>query len=132
MHARSRPLHARSSFGSAGPFTLGASAEGETDDVNADLLEDKDRSHTVRTAPALRVVLGEDDVLLREGIARILTDAGLEVVARCGDADALLRRTLAHRPDEHGRRGARRSGRVPAEGRAPRSRPAAPDRERGG
>jgi DNA-binding NarL/FixJ family response regulator len=47
----------------------------------------------------LRVVLGEDDVLLREGIARILAEAGLEVVARCGDADDLLHRALAHRPD---------------------------------
>ena len=47
----------------------------------------------------LRVTLGEDDVLLREGIARILTDAGIEVVARCGDADDLLRRSLAFRPD---------------------------------
>lgn len=47
----------------------------------------------------LRVVIGEDDVLLREGIARILTDAGLEVVALCGDADDLLHRSLAYRPD---------------------------------
>ena len=47
----------------------------------------------------LRVAIGEDDVLLREGIARILTDAGLEVVAQSGDADDLLRRTLAYRPD---------------------------------
>jgi DNA-binding NarL/FixJ family response regulator len=52
-----------------------------------------------RSGPALRVIIGEDDVLLREGIARILTDAGHEVVARSGDADDLLRRTLAHRPD---------------------------------
>lgn len=50
-------------------------------------------------ARPLRVVVGDDDVLLREGIARILTGAGFEVVARCGDADDLLRRTLAHRPD---------------------------------
>jgi DNA-binding NarL/FixJ family response regulator len=50
-------------------------------------------------ARALRVAIGEDDVLLREGIARILTDAGLEVVAQSGDADDLLRRALAHRPD---------------------------------
>jgi DNA-binding NarL/FixJ family response regulator len=48
---------------------------------------------------ALRVTIGEDDVLLREGIARILTDAGLDVVGRSGDADDLLRRTLAYRPD---------------------------------
>jgi DNA-binding NarL/FixJ family response regulator len=47
----------------------------------------------------LRVAIGEDDVLLREGIARILADAGVEVVAQSGDADDLLRRTLAHRPD---------------------------------
>ncbi len=47
----------------------------------------------------LRVAIGEDDVLLREGVARILTEAGLEVVARSGDADDLLQRTLAYRPD---------------------------------
>jgi DNA-binding NarL/FixJ family response regulator len=48
---------------------------------------------------ALRVSIGGDDVLLREGISRILTDAGLNVVAQAGDADELLRRTLANRPD---------------------------------
>ena len=48
---------------------------------------------------ALRVVIGEDDVLLREGIARLLSDAGFDVVAQTGDADDFLRRTLAHRPD---------------------------------
>ena len=47
----------------------------------------------------LRIVIGEDDVLLREGVARLLVDAGLEVVARAGDADDFLRKTLAHRPD---------------------------------
>jgi DNA-binding NarL/FixJ family response regulator len=47
----------------------------------------------------LRVVIGEDDVLLREGIARLLAEAGFEVVAQTGDADDFLRRTLAHRPD---------------------------------
>jgi DNA-binding NarL/FixJ family response regulator len=47
----------------------------------------------------LRVVIGEDDVLLREGIARLLTDAGLDVVAQAADADDLLRKGLAHRPD---------------------------------
>ncbi|WP_030437732.1 response regulator transcription factor [Actinoplanes subtropicus] len=47
----------------------------------------------------LRVAIGEDDVLLREGVARILTDAGLEVVVRSGDADDLLQRALAYRPD---------------------------------
>jgi DNA-binding NarL/FixJ family response regulator len=47
----------------------------------------------------LRVVIGEDDVLLREGIARLLAEAGFEVVAQAGDADDLLRKALAHRPD---------------------------------
>ena len=54
---------------------------------------------TAMATPALRVSIGEDDVLLREGIARILTGAGLEVVVQAGDADELLRRTLAYRPD---------------------------------
>jgi DNA-binding NarL/FixJ family response regulator len=57
--------------------------------------------HRARGEPAiaLRVVIGEDDVLLREGVARLLADAGLEVVAQAGDADDLLRKALAHRPD---------------------------------
>src|SRR3954469_8885632 len=54
---------------------------------------------SVDAARPLRVALGEDDVLLREGIARILAGAGLEVVARCGDAEGLLRSALACRPD---------------------------------
>jgi DNA-binding NarL/FixJ family response regulator len=45
------------------------------------------------------VVIGEDDVLLREGIARILREAGYEVVAQAGDADDLLRKALAHHAD---------------------------------
>ena len=47
----------------------------------------------------MRVVLGEDSVLLREGIARLLGDAGFEVVAQAGDADDLLRKVRAHKPD---------------------------------
>jgi DNA-binding NarL/FixJ family response regulator len=47
----------------------------------------------------VRVVLGEDDVLMREGIARLLAEGGFEVVAQAGDADDLLRKALAHRPD---------------------------------
>ena len=49
--------------------------------------------------PALRVVVGEDDVLLQEGIAGILLAAGFDVVARAGDADDMLRKILAFRPD---------------------------------
>jgi DNA-binding NarL/FixJ family response regulator len=47
----------------------------------------------------LRVVIGEDDVLLREGIVRLLGESGLDVVAQAGDADDFLRKTLAHKPD---------------------------------
>jgi DNA-binding NarL/FixJ family response regulator len=50
-------------------------------------------------ASGLRVVIGEDDVLLRAGICRLLEDAGMDVVAQAGDADDLLRKALAHRPD---------------------------------
>lgn len=46
-----------------------------------------------------RVVIGEDNVLLREGIARLLVEAGFEVVAQAGDAVDLVRKALAHRPD---------------------------------
>jgi DNA-binding NarL/FixJ family response regulator len=54
----------------------------------------------VKSVPRpLRVIVGEDDVLLREGISRILTAAGLEVVAQSGDATDFLRRALAYRPD---------------------------------
>jgi DNA-binding NarL/FixJ family response regulator len=48
---------------------------------------------------ARRVVVGEDEVLLREGIVRLLTEAGFDVVAQAGDAEDLLRKGLAHRPD---------------------------------
>jgi DNA-binding NarL/FixJ family response regulator len=45
------------------------------------------------------VVIGEDDVLMREGIVRLLAEAGFETVAKAGDADDLLRKVLAHSPD---------------------------------
>ena len=47
----------------------------------------------------MRIVLGEDSVLLREGIARLLGDAGFEVVAQAGDAEDLMRKVRAHKPD---------------------------------
>ena len=47
----------------------------------------------------MRVVLAEDSVLLREGIARILEEAGIEVVGQAGDAEELLRKVRAHKPD---------------------------------
>ena len=47
----------------------------------------------------LRVVIAEDQVLLRAGLARLLADAGMEVVGEAGDAPDLLRKVAAHRPD---------------------------------
>jgi DNA-binding NarL/FixJ family response regulator len=47
----------------------------------------------------MRVVIADDEALLREGLARLLDDAGFEVAGRCGDADALLRMVEARRPD---------------------------------
>jgi DNA-binding NarL/FixJ family response regulator len=38
----------------------------------------------------VRVAIAEDSVLLREGLARLLADAGFDVVARCADASSLL------------------------------------------
>jgi DNA-binding NarL/FixJ family response regulator len=47
----------------------------------------------------LRVVVAEDSVLLREGIVRLLSEAGLEIVGQAGDAEDLLRKVRAHKPD---------------------------------
>ena len=47
----------------------------------------------------MRVVIAEDSVLLREGLVRLLDEAGFEVVAQAGDAEDLLRKVRAHRPD---------------------------------
>jgi DNA-binding NarL/FixJ family response regulator len=47
----------------------------------------------------VRVVIADDEALIREGLARLLEDAGFEIAGRCGDADALLRLVEARRPD---------------------------------
>lgn len=46
-----------------------------------------------------RVLIADDHLLLRAGLARLLADAGMEVVAEAGDADDLMRKVAAHRPD---------------------------------
>jgi DNA-binding NarL/FixJ family response regulator/class 3 adenylate cyclase len=48
---------------------------------------------------SVRVVLADDTVLLREGVARLLSDAGFDVVAQSGNADDLLRHVAMHKPD---------------------------------
>jgi DNA-binding NarL/FixJ family response regulator len=47
----------------------------------------------------LRLVLADDSLLLREGIARLLTEAGFDIVAQAGTADELLAAVREHRPD---------------------------------
>jgi DNA-binding NarL/FixJ family response regulator len=47
----------------------------------------------------VRVVVADDSVLLREGIVRLLGEAGFEVVGQAGDADDLMRKVSAHKPD---------------------------------
>jgi DNA-binding NarL/FixJ family response regulator len=47
----------------------------------------------------VRVVLAEDSVLLREGVARILDEAGFEVVGQAGNADELLLKVRSYSPD---------------------------------
>ena len=56
--------------------------------------------NTVGTLGAsLRVVLADDSVLLREGIARLLSESGFDVVAQSGTADDLVRHVAMHKPD---------------------------------
>ena len=47
----------------------------------------------------MRIVIAEDTVLLREGLAGLLEDAGHDVVSRVGDAEALLAVVAEHDPD---------------------------------
>ncbi len=54
-------------------------------------LEEKDQQ--------VRVVIADDSVLLREGIARLLVESGFDVVGQAGDAEDLLRKVGAHKPD---------------------------------
>ncbi|MEV0093456.1 response regulator transcription factor [Streptomyces sp. NPDC050738] len=47
----------------------------------------------------MRIVIGEDSALFREGLARLLADAGHEIVGRAADAPALVAAVSATRPD---------------------------------
>jgi DNA-binding NarL/FixJ family response regulator len=49
--------------------------------------------------PALRIVVGEDQALVREGIVRMLERACFDVVGTAGDAVDLVQKTRAYRPD---------------------------------
>ena len=47
----------------------------------------------------MRIAIADDTMLMREGVARLLTDAGFEVTAKAGHADELLRLVELRRPD---------------------------------
>lgn len=47
----------------------------------------------------MRIVLGDDSILVREGVARLLTEAGFEVVGQAADATALLEQVARFGPD---------------------------------
>ena len=47
----------------------------------------------------MRVVIGEDSVLLRDGLVRLLAAHEFDVVATAGDAESFLRLVSEHRPD---------------------------------
>ena len=47
----------------------------------------------------MRIVIADDSVLLRAGLARLLEDAGFDVVGQAADGEDLLRKVRAHKPD---------------------------------
>jgi DNA-binding NarL/FixJ family response regulator len=47
----------------------------------------------------VRVAIAEDSVLLRDGIARLLTESGFDVVGQCGDVDDLMLKVRSYSPD---------------------------------
>ena len=48
---------------------------------------------------AIRTIVADDSVLLRDGVVRLLNDSGFDVVAAVGDADALLDAVTDQQPD---------------------------------
>jgi DNA-binding NarL/FixJ family response regulator len=54
---------------------------------------------TADSSTTARVTVAEDSVLLREGLSRLLTEAGFEVVDAVGDGESLLRSIAAQQPD---------------------------------
>jgi DNA-binding NarL/FixJ family response regulator len=57
------------------------------------------RDAEILSKESLRVVIAEDSGLLREGLARLLADADMEVVAKVGDGPGLISAAEQHRPD---------------------------------
>jgi DNA-binding NarL/FixJ family response regulator len=70
-----------------------------TDDTSTTAVDAEGGPAERERVDALRVVIADDSVLLREGIAQLLEDSGFEVVAQAGDGEDLLRKVGAHKPD---------------------------------
>jgi len=66
------------------------------DDLARDFPPLRNTSSTL--GQALKVVIADDSVLLREGVVRLLSEAGFDVVAQSGNADDLLRHVAMHKP----------------------------------
>ena len=66
--------------------------EGEFAPLRADIADDGLGART-------RIVLAEDSILLREGVARLLEDAGFEIVGQAGDPDELMLKVRSYSPD---------------------------------
>jgi DNA-binding NarL/FixJ family response regulator len=60
---------------------------------------DSGRDTGTESAPAVRVIVADDDVLLREGLASLLTRSGFDVIGQAGDGAALLSQVRALRPE---------------------------------
>jgi DNA-binding NarL/FixJ family response regulator/class 3 adenylate cyclase len=71
------------------PLRLGLSVDAQAEPVGGSLQKDEE---------SLRVALAEDGVLLREGIARLLSEAGFDVVGQSGTADDLLLKVRSYAP----------------------------------
>jgi DNA-binding NarL/FixJ family response regulator len=68
-------------------------------DMTTTAVGGESRSRGREQKDCLRVVIAEDSVLLREGIARLLEESGFEVVGQAGDGEDLLRKVGGHKPD---------------------------------
>jgi DNA-binding NarL/FixJ family response regulator len=71
----------------------------KTDLARTDLASWFGTAVTVRGVSPIRILIAEDQLLLREGLARLLAESGFDVVAQAADATDLLRKVNAHRPD---------------------------------
>jgi DNA-binding NarL/FixJ family response regulator len=67
--------------------------------MTATAIEDAGNHRGREPEDRVRVVIADDSVLLREGIARLLEESGFEVAGQAGDAEDLLRKVGAHKPD---------------------------------